>query len=69
MFEKTSNLEDAVERIDTKYDNDIQEIKRKQSQDIQEMKEYVAQEIDRATAIVVYDEYDENLLVYNVKHE
>ena len=32
------------------------------------MKQYVAEEIDKATAIVAYDEFDENLLVYNVKH-
>ena len=69
VLNKEEQLENTIADLEQKHDSDIEEIKEKQNQDIQEMKQYVAQKIDEATAIVVYDEFDENLLVYNVKHE
>lgn len=46
----------------------VSNLEDKHDQDIQEMRQYVTQEIDKATAKVVYDELEENLIIYNVKH-
>lgn len=69
------NKEQAEKAIKTVLDreeqleNVVEELEQKHDQDIQDLKQYVVSEVDKAKAIVVYDENDENLLVYNVKHE
>ena len=69
------NKEQAEKAIKTVSDreeqleNVVEELEQKHNRDIQDVKQYVVSEVDKAKAIVVYDENDENLLVYNVKHE
>ena len=69
------NKEQAEKAIKTVLDreeqleNVVEELEQKHDQDIQDLRQYVVSEVDKAKAIVVYDENDENLLVYNVKHE
>ena len=58
LLDKEEQLEETVAELEEKYDPDIQNIK-----------QYVAQEIDKAKTMIVYDDHDENLLIYNVKHE
>ena len=48
-------------------ENVVEELGQKQEQDVQDIKRYVAEEVDKAKAIIVYDGDDENLLIYNVK--
>lgn len=56
IFDREERLENTVEELEHKY-----------NQDIQYLRQYVVEEIDNAKAIVVYDGDDENLLVYNVR--
>lgn len=58
----------AVKEDVRQLNQSVVELERKHDRDIQETKRYVDQEIDKATAKVVYDELEENLLVYNVNH-
>ena len=61
-------IKDVLDR-EEQLENIVGELEQKHDRDIQEVKQYVVQKVDKAKAIVVYDENDENLLVYNVKHE
>ena len=67
------NKEQAEKAIKTVLDreeqleNVVEELEQKHDQDIQDLKQYVVSEVDKAKAMVVYDENDENLLVYNAK--
>lgn len=58
----------AVKEDVRQLNQSVVDLERKHDRDIQETKRYVDQEIDEATAKVVYDELEENLLVYNVNH-
>ena len=58
----------AVKEDVRQLNQSVVELERKHDRDIQDTKRYVDQEIDKATAKVVYDELEENLLVYNVNH-
>lgn len=59
---------DAVKEDIKQLDQSVVDLEEKHDRDIQEVRQYVEQEIDKATAKVVYDGLEENLLVYNVKH-
>lgn len=61
-------IKDVSDR-EEQLENVVEELEQKHDQDIQDLKQYVVSEVDKAKAIVVYDESDENLLVYNIKHE
>lgn len=61
-------IKDVLDR-EEQLENVVEELEQKHDQDIQDLKQYVVSEVDKAKAIVVYDESDENLLVYNIKHE
>ena len=61
-------IKDVLDR-EEQLENVVGELEQKHDQDIQDLKQYVVSEVDNAKAIVVYDESDENLLVYNIKHE
>lgn len=67
--EQTENLVKTVLDREENLENVVEELEQKHDRDIQDVKQYVVSEVDKAKAIVVYDENDENLLVYNVKHE
>ena len=56
IFDREERLENTVEELEHKY-----------NQDIQYLRQYVVEEIDNAKAIVVYDGDDEALLIYNVR--
>lgn len=58
----------AVKEDVRQLNQSVVDLERKHDRDIQDTKRYVDQEIDKATAKVVYDELEENLLVYNVNH-
>lgn len=57
----------AVLDREEQLENVVEELEQKHDRDIQDLRQYVVSEVDKAKAIVVYDENDENLLVYNVK--
>lgn len=75
---RIDEVEETVRNIDVDFESvreeieqteqSVVELERKHDRDIQDAKRYVDQEIDKATAKVVYDELEENLLVYNVNH-